>query len=221
MNHYTSNEFSIRDWLGVISLIVGVISLILSYYFYVSSIKEKKLSIIIDKDITPIIDTTKIQSKKFSVIDTNGKKINGDISAFKVKVINDGDLTIWKKDILTPLSIVFRDPGVISGAIEGERINFYKSIDVLDYFIVDSKRKEVVKPKVLIRKEKYSDFLKDDGVVFKENHLRTEFMIDFSVLESGDEINITVIFLGSQMRDSFGFSGAVEGVKKIELKSVP
>lgn len=212
-----NDKLSTKDWVSYISLFIGIGSAILSYYFYASSVEEKSLSIILDKEVTPIIETMKMQSKKFSVVDTDGKKIEGNISAFKVKIVNDGDLPIRKSDVLDPLKISFINNETVEVNIDGKVGNFYKTIDVLDYFIVNSGRKEATKPTVEIAQEQYSKRF-GEVVDSKKNHIYTEFTVDFAILESSDEINITVIFSGSEMPYGYIVKGAIEGIKKIQKK---
>lgn len=186
-----NKQDSVKDWTGILGLVVGVIGILLSIYFYILSEKEKSLSIIVDQEAIPIIDTTKIQSNKFSVVDRNGGKIEGDISAFKIKILNDGEISIWNKSILSPLEIYFFETE------DNESYGFPYPVAVLDYSVEKSSRSEIIAPEVN----------------FSESN--STFNVKFKILEPNDEISLTVIFQGAEI-PFYRAKGAIEGLTNIK-----
>lgn len=182
-----------NDWLGIIGVIIGILGICLSCYFYTLSIKEKSLSVILDSEIIQIMDSKKIQSNKFSVVNSEGEKIENDIFALKLKIINDGDIPIWGKDILSPLRVKLYQ------YIEYSKENELHSAYILDYIPYTSEKADAIKSSIVLSS--------------------SEFDINFRILESGDFIEITVIFSGTK-DIVYDAEGIIEGVKKIKTKQL-
>ncbi|NQU68519.1 MAG: hypothetical protein HQ510_11295 [Candidatus Marinimicrobia bacterium] len=115
-----------------ISLIIGLSGIILSIYFYASTIDKKEPFCIIDPSKTTIIDSSQVNNTPLQVNRLDGSQIKGNIFSSFIYFWNDGNKSIRSNDILQPILITLDD----------------KNGEILDYKII-KKSRSVIQPDII------------------------------------------------------------------------
>ena len=123
-----SNWFGI---LGIVGIIITIIGLRLSYYYYKMTTAPPEPVFLIDPARTKIIESKYIFETQLRVVRPNGDEIKGNVTSVRFYFGNNGRKSIKKSNILEPFVITLDDPN-------GE---------ILDYKILKYSR-QVVKPMV-------------------------------------------------------------------------
>ena len=110
-------EFFKRNWLGLLGLLVGLISLILSFIFYTQTLVYREPVFVVDPNRTEIIRADRISNAPLKVVRLEGDEISGDISSARVYLWNRGTLAVKPEHILLPLRLTLGDP-------QGEILDF-------------------------------------------------------------------------------------------------
>lgn len=104
--------------LGLWGLIIGIIGLFLSIYFYFKSEKESEVSYNISA--LRIFDSSSTSS--LSVFDKSGERIGEDIQAFNILVWNSGSVDLGPEKIRKPMSFSIGDRGsILEASIVAQR----------------------------------------------------------------------------------------------------
>jgi len=117
--------------LGIFGIIIGIIGLMLSYYYYKMTTAPPEPVFLLDPTRTIIVDSKQFFETPLRVVRPSGDEIEGDITSVRFYFWNNGRKSIKTSNILEPLVITLDDP-------KGE---------ILDYKILKCSRK-VVKPVV-------------------------------------------------------------------------
>ncbi|RBL70114.1 hypothetical protein C3E98_017280 [Pseudomonas sp. MWU13-2625] len=120
------------DWLGVIGIIIGLLGVAGSYYFYKLSEKEKEPILLIDPYRSVIVEAKSIKDFPLQVVGRDGRVLEKDITAVRFYFWNEGREPVRRADILKTIQVVFNDPDV----------------EVIDYKILTSSREDIVRPKL-------------------------------------------------------------------------
>jgi hypothetical protein len=118
-----------RYGFGIIGIVIGILSLILSYYIYKKSIALPEPVFLYDPTRTILIDSDRFAEIPLRVVRPNGEAIKGDVTSIRFYFWNNGRKSIKPSNILEPLFITLDDPN-------GE---------ILDYKILKCSRK-IIKP---------------------------------------------------------------------------
>jgi hypothetical protein len=124
-------SFSRDTWIGVAGLIIGVIGLATSYFFYQEAKETRDLVFALEGQRTEIISAARIGTAPIRVTQRDGSPILGDIYSVRFYLWNDGKRAIRDTDILSPITISLGD----------------EKASLLDYRIVDFSRK-IVSPRL-------------------------------------------------------------------------
>lgn len=146
------------DWLGILGLIIGLIGLGSSYYFYKLSIKERE-PILLEESFRPLlVEAESLNKYPLKIVDANGRAIRKDISSIRLYFWNNGGESIKKSDILKQIQIELSA----------------NDIQIIDTRILASSRPEIVQPKVNVTPGKLNsidlnfDILeRDDGITLQ------------------------------------------------------
>jgi hypothetical protein len=122
---------SLKSFAGWVGLLIGIVGITLSIYFYKKSITKPEPVFLIDPVRTIIVDSKQFFETPLRVVRPSGDEIKGDITSVRFYFWNNGRNSVKKSNILEPLVITLDDPN-------GE---------ILDYKILKCSRK-VVKPVV-------------------------------------------------------------------------
>jgi hypothetical protein len=118
-----------QNWLGIVGLAVGIVGVVLSFYFYLQAVAEREPIFLVDPARTEIIKSERVTDTPLMVTRKTGELIKGDITAIRMYFWNRGKLGIRPANILQPLVV----------SIDGERS------EILDFKVLRSSR-SVVKP---------------------------------------------------------------------------
>jgi hypothetical protein len=95
----------IKKPINLLSIILAVLSLILSVYFYLASVQRREPYYL--AHATSHIVSKTVVSPNFTVVDATGEKIAGDIHVLEVSFWNGGRLGIEPQDVRTPVFVEF------------------------------------------------------------------------------------------------------------------
>ncbi|WP_128003606.1 hypothetical protein [Piscinibacter defluvii] len=95
----------LRKPFNLVSTTIAVVSLLLSVYFYVASI-QKREPVYLVRTSSQIFSKS-VTSPRFTVVDAEGKAVQGDIYVVEVSFWNDGGLPIEPSDVRTPVFVEF------------------------------------------------------------------------------------------------------------------
>lgn len=84
---------------------VALIGVLLSIYFYIESIQKREPYYLAQPSTQ--IYTKSVTSPKFTVVDSTGKTVDGDIHVLEVSLWNDGRVPIEPSDVRQPVYIEF------------------------------------------------------------------------------------------------------------------
>jgi hypothetical protein len=119
------SSFLRRNWL---TILVGILGIGSTCYFYQLSISEKEPIFLIDPIRTIVINSKSLPKTTLKIAKENDIPVQGDIISIRFYFWNNGKQTIRKEHILTPLILSLSDKG-------GE---------ILDYKLLSLSRKEVI-----------------------------------------------------------------------------
>jgi hypothetical protein len=94
----------IVDYLGVFFGIIGVVGLVLAYYWHAQSVQERVPMYYVSPTRARIVDTSVPAPPQLQVL-YKGKDLNANVSSAVVYFWNDGKLPIKPEDILEPVKI--------------------------------------------------------------------------------------------------------------------
>lgn len=142
--------------IGILGLIIGILSIFLSIYFYKKSIKKPEPILITDPSRTLIINSEHFSDTSLKIIKSDGNEVTGNVTAIRFYFWNNGNKSIKTSNILEPIKITLSDPNAV----------------IVDYKILKTSRK-VVAPKIGIDTKHSGKYLsisfeileKDDGIM--------------------------------------------------------
>lgn len=105
----SKENFFRKHWLGLIGLVVGILGIILSIYFYSLTKQYRDLVFISDPHPATIISQGDINNSPLKLVKNNSVVISNSIFLHKIYIWNEGNLSIRRDHILRPISIVFGD----------------------------------------------------------------------------------------------------------------
>jgi hypothetical protein len=112
LNEREMRAFLRQNWLGLLGLLVGVLGLGLSYYFYRESTERREPTFVVDPIRTALIDSAKLQSSAINITRANGSRVEGDVTAVRFFLWNAGRQPIREAHVLSPLRVMFDNPAV-------------------------------------------------------------------------------------------------------------
>lgn len=173
-----------NNWVAILGVVIGIIGILLSYYFYSLSVKSREPAYLITKN-DPLFSSPKGLSSEYLKLVTrdDGKELLKNLYVQEVAIWNNGKESIKAENILTPLSLVFS-----------------KKIELIDAFISESKRPEIVSAKL--------EFAPGGNVV----------NLDFKILEYKDGFKVQLVYAALDSQ-SASLQGVVEGVESIKKLS--
>jgi len=130
MGKQNDRQLSVGNLLGILGLVVGLVGVGSSYYFYQISRSEREPLFLTDSDRTIIIESNSIKDSPIKVVRENGTSIDGDISSIRFYFWNNGRQSVRSSDILKPLTLSFDD----------------NKVEVLSFKILRSSRPDIVQP---------------------------------------------------------------------------
>ena len=170
-----------KNWLGSLGLLIGIIGLFLSSYFYSLSIKSREPVFVTLSNVAIFSSPTKLSSKYIKLIKrTDGKELSKNLYVQEIVLWNNGREAIKESHILKPLNVSFN----------GE-------MEIIDAFITEMKRPEIVKGKI-----KFKPGEKD-------------MMLEFDILEKNDGLKIQIVYSALKSHEAI-LKGTIEGVPKIK-----
>lgn len=117
-------EFIKKHSFNIVGLIIGLLGIGLSYYFYDISKIEREPVFIVDPLRTQIIDSKLIKSTPITVLTPNGRKISADLNTIRFYFWNNGRQSIKRDNILKKIRIQIAD----------------SSAEILDYRVLSVSR---------------------------------------------------------------------------------
>lgn len=121
-----------KNWLGLVGLIIGLLGLGSSYYFYTVSVKEREPILLEDPLRSTIVEADSIKNFPLRIVDRDGKPVEKDITSFRFYLWNQGRESIKNTDILKPLRVELAA----------------QDVQIIDYKILAISRSEIVNPKI-------------------------------------------------------------------------
>lgn len=144
-----------KNIFNYISLAVGILGLVSSYYFYAQSIKVKEPTFVVS-DSEQIFSGNKFgENKRFTLVDNStNASVNESVYIQKITFWNKGRDAIKSQDILTHLKFDYAD-----------------TASLIDVSVSESTRKSVVKPELVSLREndfsfKFALLEENDGFTF-------------------------------------------------------
>ncbi len=140
---------------GIIGIVIGILGICLSIYFYKKSIAKPEPILLTDPSKTLIVNAEHLSDTTLKIVRADGNDVVGDVTAIRFYFWNNGNKSIKVSNILEPINISLNDPNAV----------------ILDYKILKTSRK-VVAPR-LMRNVKSTDnslsiffniLEKDDGI---------------------------------------------------------
>jgi hypothetical protein len=105
-----SNEAASRAKDIVISSIISiVITIVFGYYFLYVGIRERKPTFYVDPTRTTILDKENAAKAPLLLLKSNGDTITSDVTSVYFYFFNQGEETIKKENIYSPLKVVLSD----------------------------------------------------------------------------------------------------------------
>ncbi|MBL0593176.1 hypothetical protein [Aeromonas veronii] len=126
---------SIRVWIkenkfNAVSLIIGLLGIISSYYFYAISIKAKE-PVFIERTNTQIFSPNFSQNNRFALVDdSTGLKVTNGVFLQEFEIWNKGKDIIKSEDILSPINI-----------------SYDKNVRIVEVYINEATRPNIIKAK--------------------------------------------------------------------------
>lgn len=111
-NVIISNEkvsFLKKNWLNILSGLIGIAGFVFGIYAYMQSIKEREPIFIVDKNRTEILNKNNISKVPIKVIKKNGEEIKSSLTSVKIYFWNDGKEPIKRDNILRDIKITIED----------------------------------------------------------------------------------------------------------------
>lgn len=118
------------NWLSVLGVVIGLLGVGFSFYFYKLSEKEREPVFLVDPYRSIIVEANTIKDFPLKVVDRDGRNVEKDITSVRFYFWNEGRETIKKSEILKPLKITIASPDV----------------EVIGYKILSSSRADIVQP---------------------------------------------------------------------------
>jgi hypothetical protein len=116
---------------NLFTLLLAIIGIILSIFFYYKSEKVKGISYIIDEPPSLIFDS-KNSSSAIKVIEHDSVNINGDVYLLTGSLWNSGDYPISKEDIRLPISLSLGN----DNRILDFKITYQKVPNIADFVLI-------------------------------------------------------------------------------------
>lgn len=133
-NELSNKNWAKKNWLGLAGLIIGLLGIGSSYYFYTVSVKEKEPILLEDPLRSTIVEANSIKDFPLKIVDRDGKTVEKDITSLRFYLWNQGRESIKKTDILKPIKV--------------ELVS--QDVQIIDYKIVSISRPDIVNPKINI-----------------------------------------------------------------------
>ena len=102
-------NFLKNNWLSIFGLIIGVVGLYYSYYFYEQSKSERQPIFVVDPQRTQILSEKTLISAPIKVFTSNGREICSGLTSVRFYFWNMGKISIRPNNILEPLKISIAD----------------------------------------------------------------------------------------------------------------
>lgn len=133
-NEIKKNGLTKSDWLGILGVILGVIGLGSSYYFYKLSVKER-MPILLEETFRPLlVGADSIKNSPIRVVNKEGDLISKDLSSLRFYFFNDGEESIKHSNIMKAIQLELASDDV----------------QIIDAKLLVSSRPEIVKPKIAV-----------------------------------------------------------------------
>jgi hypothetical protein len=130
----TGKSWGVGEWLGIAGVMIGLLGIGGSYYFYKVSEKEKEPILLVDPYRSVIVEAKSIKDFPLKVVGRDGKPVEKDITSMRFYFWNEGRESIKKADILKPVQLVLSSPNV----------------EIIDYKTLAVSREEIVQPRIAL-----------------------------------------------------------------------
>jgi hypothetical protein len=98
-----------KDSLGLIGLAIGLFGIVLSFYFYEKSKKEREPTFIVDPIKTEILNASSTKHAPIKIFTLDGEEINRDLTSVTFYFWNKGKEPIRKADLLKKVKLKLED----------------------------------------------------------------------------------------------------------------
>jgi len=130
----TIKSWGVGEWLGIAGVMIGLLGLGGSYYFYKVSEKEKEPILLVDPYRSIIVEAKSIKDFPLKVVGRDGKPVEKDITSMRFYFWNEGRESIKKADILKPIQLVLSS----------------SNVEIIDYKTLAVSREEIVQPRIAL-----------------------------------------------------------------------
>lgn len=159
-------EFIKRNWIGILGLLVGILGIFLSYYFYTLSQQNREPYYIEESNFPIFFSQKDLVAQGFVLVKkSDGRKITEKVYVNEIVFWNKGSLSIRRSNILKSIAL-----------------KYPKDVEVIDAFISSVTRQDIVNadnPKIDEGNKVFLGFdilEKDDGFKVQITYLSDEKM---------------------------------------------
>ncbi|MDO6441709.1 hypothetical protein [Marinobacter sp. 2_MG-2023] len=150
-------EFIKRNWVGILGLLVGVLGIFLSYYFYTLSQQSREPYFIEESNFPIFFSQKELVSQGFVLVrKSDGREISKKVYVNEIAFWNKGSLSIRRSNILKDISLKYPE-----------------NVEVIDAFVSSVTRKDIVntdKPKI----KEGSEVLLGFGILEKNDGFKVQ-----------------------------------------------
>ena len=121
--------------LGVGGVVVGILGILSSYYFYQLSVSARQPVLAFDPHRTVLIEAENVRETDIALTRPDGSLVREDVNSLRLFLWNEGKLAIRPSHVLMPIGVSFADP----------------SVEILDVRLLSTSRREIVRPRASVR----------------------------------------------------------------------
>jgi hypothetical protein len=103
-------EFIKKNWLGILGLVIGVIGLAASFYFFNESKKNREPIFVVDPVRTEILSTRRVSDAPIRILKNDGTEITSDLNSIRFYFWNRGSESIKRANVLQAIKVTLEDP---------------------------------------------------------------------------------------------------------------
>ncbi|MDO6468706.1 hypothetical protein Q4498_11335 [Neptunomonas phycophila] len=147
-----------KNWLGLIGVVIGLVGLAASYYFYNLSVKEREPILLEEPFRSLLIEADSVKDFPLKVVNPDGTVLEKDVSSMRFYFWNSGSEPIKNLHVLKPLQLLLSD----------------SDVQIIDLRILSITRPDIVNPHIGLATNKTNlidinfDILeKGDGFLFQ------------------------------------------------------
>lgn len=96
---------SLKSSLAVAGLLIGVLGIGLSIYFYHAQKRFKGLAFVVDPKRVLLVSPGRLPSSNLTLLDQDGTRVTRDVYSAEIYIWNNGTETILASDVIVPLAI--------------------------------------------------------------------------------------------------------------------